>query len=115
MSPCYFQTKKTCLFLCKEYRQEWFNSYADAKYAYLKLRLLKSAVLTDYFDFSDSSFSLRLKKQPLLNRGGGLVYHFSSQAKISGATMVASLSTINFGVSMASFPQVIFSLGTAPE
>ena len=29
--------------------------------------------------------------------------------------MVASLSIINLGVSGASFPQVIFSLGTAPE
>lgn len=45
----------------------------------------------------------------------GRHYHFSSHAKIKGATMVASLSTINLGVSMASFPQVIFSLGTAPE
>lgn len=34
---------------------------------------------------------------------------------ISGATMVASLSTINLGVLISSFPQVIFSLGTAPE
>ncbi len=34
---------------------------------------------------------------------------------MSGATMVASLSMINFGVSMSNFPQVIFSLGTAPE
>jgi len=29
--------------------------------------------------------------------------------------MVASLSTMNFGVVAASLPQVIFSLGTAPE
>ncbi len=36
-------------------------------------------------------------------------------AKISGATMVASLSTMNFGVWMSNLPQVIFSLGTAPE
>ena len=33
---------------------------------------------------------------------------------MSGATMVASDSIINFGVSKPSFPQVIFSLGTAP-
>jgi hypothetical protein len=36
-------------------------------------------------------------------------------AKISGATIVASDSTMNFGVSMFSLPHVIFSLGTAPE
>ena len=42
-------------------------------------------------------------------------YQPSIYAKIRGATMVASLSTINFGVSILSLPQVIFSLGTAPE
>jgi hypothetical protein len=36
-------------------------------------------------------------------------------AKINGATMVASDSIIYFGVSILSLPQVIFSLGTAPE
>ncbi len=36
-------------------------------------------------------------------------------AKISGATIVASDSMTNFGVEAASLPQVIFSLGTAPE
>jgi hypothetical protein len=36
-------------------------------------------------------------------------------ANISGATMVASLSITNFGPSLSSLPQVIFSLGTAPE
>jgi hypothetical protein len=36
-------------------------------------------------------------------------------AKMSGATIVASDSMMNFGVSMFSFPHVIFSLGTAPE
>lgn len=39
----------------------------------------------------------------------------STQAKINGATMVASLSTMNFGVFWPSLPQVIFSFGTAPE
>ena len=34
---------------------------------------------------------------------------------MSGATMVASLSMMNFGVLAASLPQVIFSLGSAPE
>src|SRR6476646_11900226 len=36
-------------------------------------------------------------------------------AKTSGATMVASDSITNLGVSTFSFPHVIFSLGTAPE
>ena len=39
----------------------------------------------------------------------------STQAKMSGTTIVASDSMRNFGVSRASLPQVIFSLGTAPE
>src|SRR5580698_737664 len=42
-------------------------------------------------------------------------YHPSTHAKISGATIVASLSTINFGVWISNLPQVIFSFGTAPE
>ena len=42
-------------------------------------------------------------------------YWPSTHEKMSGATMVASLSTMNFGVVAASLPQVIFSLGTAPE
>jgi hypothetical protein len=36
-------------------------------------------------------------------------------AKTKGATIVASDSMTNRGVSTFSFPQVIFSLGTAPE
>ena len=36
-------------------------------------------------------------------------------AKMSGATMVASDSIMYFGVSTLNLPQVIFSLGTAPE
>ena len=36
-------------------------------------------------------------------------------AKMSGATIVASDSMMNFGVSTPSFPHVIFSFGTAPE
>ena len=41
-------------------------------------------------------------------------YKPSTHANINGATMVASLSTINFGVRISNLPQVIFSLGTAP-
>jgi len=50
---------------------------------------------------------------------GGLAGHEAqfpkTQLKISGATMVASLSMMYLGVDAASLPQVIFSLGTAPE
>jgi hypothetical protein len=42
-------------------------------------------------------------------------YCFSNHANINGTTMVASDSTINLGVWISSFPQVIFSFGTAPE
>ena len=35
--------------------------------------------------------------------------------KIKGAQIVASDSTMNFGVVISNFPQVIFSFGTAPE
>ncbi len=42
-------------------------------------------------------------------------YHPRIQANMSGATMEASDSMMNFGVSTPSFPHVIFSLGTAPE
>jgi fermentation-respiration switch protein FrsA (DUF1100 family) len=44
-----------------------------------------------------------------------LSYQPKTQAKISGATIVASDSTTNFGVSIPSLPHVIFSFGTAPE
>lgn len=42
-------------------------------------------------------------------------YQPKTLAKINGATIVASDSTMNFGVLIFSLPQVIFSLGTAPE
>ena len=42
-------------------------------------------------------------------------YQLRTYANINGATIVASDSTINLGVSGANLPQVIFSLGTAPE
>ena len=44
----------------------------------------------------------------------GFSYQPRIYANISGAQMLASLSTMNFGVSIPSFPQVIFSFGTAP-
>ena len=43
------------------------------------------------------------------------VYQPRIFANMSGAQMVASDSMTNFGVSADSFPQVIFSFGTAPE
>ena len=42
-------------------------------------------------------------------------YQPNKYAKNKGATIVASDSMTNFGVSTFSFPQVIFSFGTAPE
>ncbi len=42
-------------------------------------------------------------------------YQPSIHAKMSGATIVASDSTMNLGVSAESLPHVIFSFGTAPE
>jgi len=42
-------------------------------------------------------------------------YWPSTIAKTSGATMLASDSMMNFGVSIPSLPHVIFSFGTAPE
>jgi len=42
------------------------------------------------------------------------VYPANTQAKIRGATIVASLSMMNLGALTESFPHVIFSLGTAP-
>jgi hypothetical protein len=41
--------------------------------------------------------------------------HSSSACSISGATMVASDSMTNIGVSSVSLSQVIFSFGVAPE
>ena len=50
-----------------------------------------------------------------LTSAAAVSYQPSTYAKISGATIVASDSITNFGVSTASLPQVIFSFGTAPE
>ena len=47
--------------------------------------------------------------------GANTDYQPRTFAKINGATIVASDSMMNFGVSIFSLPQVIFSLGTAPE
>jgi hypothetical protein len=42
-------------------------------------------------------------------------YQPKTYANTSGATMLASLSIMNFGVFSPSLPHVIFSFGTAPE
>ena len=47
--------------------------------------------------------------------GSSTPYQPSTFANISGATIVASDSMMNLGVSTPSLPQVIFSFGTAPE
>ena len=46
---------------------------------------------------------------------GHKLYQPRMSENIKGATMVASDSTIYFGVFSESLPQVIFSFGTAPE
>ena len=56
-----------------------------------------------------------MQRQPDGNALARARYQLSTRAKISGATMVASDSMMNFGVSTPSLPQVIFSFGTAPE
>lgn len=48
-------------------------------------------------------------------RVSAFLYQPKIYANISGATIEASDSTMNFGVEASSLPQVIFSLGTAPE
>jgi len=53
----------------------------------------------------------------VLHGGSACVEHYHPRilANISGAQIVASDSTMNFGVVSASLPHVIFSFGTAPE
>jgi hypothetical protein len=67
----------------------------------------------------ESEERLRPVATPLrLRTGRGLSrdrHQSSRYAKISGATIVASDSITNIGVVMSSLPQVIFSVGTAPE
>lgn len=59
----------------------------------------------------------RLEKQyrSLEKLAPNKIHHPNKYANISGATIVASLSIIYFGVSIPNLPQVIFSFGTAPE
>ena len=65
---------------------------------------------------SDIKISLsegsRARRGPAVSGDG---YQPRMSPNISGATMVASDSMMNFGVSADSLPQVIFSFGTAPE
>ncbi len=68
-----------------------------------------------------AKFICKIKTPPRKNRNDVLCikrqmnYQPKIQANINGATMVASLSTINLGVCISNLPHVIFSLGTAPE
>ena len=71
--------------------------------------------------FSGSASHCRIKPQVDATEASSAcrarlrAHHPSTQAKTRGATIDASDSMMNFGVESASFPQVIFSLGTAPE
>lgn len=60
-----------------------------------------------------SNYFARDAKKETRNRVRG--YQPRILANTSGATIVASDSIMNFGVSTLSLPHVIFSLGTAPE
>ena len=58
---------------------------------------------------------LGMGPRPLAIAARGTDHQPRTFAKISGATIVASDSMMNRGLSTLSFPHVIFSLGTAPE
>ena len=62
---------------------------------------------------SRPTISATAPKKMQASRGSG--YQPKTLANTNGATMVASDSIMNFGVSTLSLPHVIFSLGTAPE
>jgi hypothetical protein len=90
-------------------------------------------VLVRYFDIMSQTFmhgskvALQARRLEHLLVGGiqieeiranapnSVIYQPRTYANINGATIVASDSMMNFGVSTPSFPQVIFSFGTAPE
>ena len=59
--------------------------------------------------------ALKNISSPAMTGISSVDYQPSRYAKISGATIVASDSITNLGVWISSLPQVIFSLGTAPE
>ncbi len=73
------------------------------------------ALPLSYSRFSDANivlfFKFYLIPKPIIL----FFYQPNKYANINGATIVASDSMINLGVVASSFPQVIFSLGTAPE
>ena len=82
-----------------------WHSYKKEKVVSFKMKSL--------FNWRKDVEIILLLSSPFRGRRG--LYHPNTHAKINGATIVASLSTINFGVVISSLPQVIFSLGTAPE
>jgi hypothetical protein len=63
----------------------------------------------------DDDVEVRSRKEALPLTSLFATHQFKTLAKISGATIVASDSIMNLGVCSASLPQLIFSLGTAPE
>jgi hypothetical protein len=87
----------------------------NLKMLFTKIPAINFFAESDGGNFLKTGFQLHIIRWSNKEHPECLCYHFNNHAKISGATMVASLSTINLGVSIASFPQVIFSLGTAPE
>ena len=67
---------------------------------------------TAAFDHSATSPSLLVTSKIA---GWPPIHHPNTAAKINGATIDASDSITNFGVSILSFSHVIFSFGIAPE
>jgi len=61
-----------------------------------------------------SNYTSMLIKTLLNSAFDLLIYCPKIHANINGATIVASLSTINLGVWISNLPHVIFSFGTAP-
>src|SRR3954453_23950726 len=72
-----------------------------------ELRKKNSAALQSrHIKKTETHFEFRFAESDLF------FYQLSKYANIKGTTIVASLSTIYFGVSIPSLPQVIFSFGT---
>lgn len=83
-----------------------------------KNQIFLDAFRQAFIPYSSTSANSTIKKN---SQGLGsfftlqITYSPSKYPNISGATILASDSMMYFGVLMSSFPQVIFSFGTAPE
>jgi S1/P1 Nuclease len=107
------------------------NSCADDDHISTRMLTLHEELGDEYVEAARQVVAQQLMKAAirlakLLNAPGGVTsvgleaplprrHDPSTQAKMRGATIVASDSMTNLGVSTPSFPHVIFSFGTAPE